>query len=117
MSSYKERLLQTPVEQDAAFLENKIAQGQNTLEKGLLEINSKIFDQRANLLTAENSLRVAEQGLETAKSSYPLNVNAILSAKNDMEDAIQRIEEEKDKLAQIEGYLSFLQSVKEELFS
>lgn len=113
---YKELITKSEQEQQTEQVDLNVAQAQNTLDQGILSVKSEMLKQEAKVKQSENREKDAERALETSKSANPFNVQNILDARTNLEQAKLNTEAEKEAYNKIQEAHNYLETLKTELF-
>ena len=113
---YKELITKSEQEQQTEQVDLNVAQAQNTLEQGILSLKSQMIKQESEVKKYENLEKEAERTLESSKSCNPFNVQNILDARTNLEQAKLNTQAEKEAYNKIQEAHNYLETLKTELF-
>lgn len=105
---------QEQINKDA--LETSVAEAQNNLEMGILDVKGQLISAESTLKRAKSGIAIAEKNLETAKYARPFNVNDILAARRAVLEAEAMTEQAQETYNQYKSAMDFLVELNKELF-
>ena len=97
-------------------LETSVAEAQNNLEMGILDVKGQLISAESTLKRAKSGIAIAEKNLETAKYARPFNVNDILAARKAVLEAEVMTEQAQETYNQYKSAMDFLVELNKELF-
>lgn len=115
-AKYKDLITKSETQIQAELVDLTVEQAANTLEQGTLSVKSQLISAESEVKKAEVAVATAERELDRTKSANPLNVQNILDARTNVQQAQLNVEAKKEAHEQLKSAYQFLVDLKSELF-
>jgi len=115
-AKYKDLITKSETQVQAELVDLTVEQAANTLEQGTLAVKSQLISAESEVKKAQVAVSTAERELDKTKSASPLNVQNILDARTDVQQATLNVQSKQESYEQLKSAYQFLVDLKSELF-